>query len=108
MAQVYRTVVGNTAPNLVITLKRNGTVIDLTSATSVKLAIRYENNNTTTNTSQACAITTPASGIVTYTPLAGDFPREGRYLGDALIAFAGGASEHVAEILVVIARAAIS
>jgi hypothetical protein len=109
MALVYRTVVGNTAPTIQITLKRNGTVIDLSGATGVVMAIRDEMTEVTTNSVQTCSIVAPATGgIVSYVPAISDFPREGRYVGDVKVSYTDGTTEHIAEILVVIARAAIS
>lgn len=107
--QIYRTTVGNTSPSIQVVVKRNGVVIDLTSATNVDLAIRRESTGLTTNTGhQSCTITTAASGIVTYTPQAGDFSFEGRYLGDVKVTFSGGGIEHIYELLLVLARPGIS
>lgn len=108
MAQIYRTVVGNNAPSMVITCKRDGTAIDVTGAT-VTLAIRNERTGATTNTgAQSCTLTTPLSGIVTYAPAIANFPSEGRYIGDIKIVYSGGTIEHIPEVLLVLARGAIS
>lgn len=106
--QIYRTTVGNTAPNLVFTCERNSTVINVTGAT-VTLALRNERTNVTTNPIvQSCALTTPASGIVTYSPAITDFPTEDRYIGDVKIVYSTGKVEHLYELLLVIARGGIS
>lgn len=108
MAQIYRTVVGNDSPSLVITCERNDVAIDVTGAT-VTLAIRNERTGVTTNTgTQSCSLTTPASGIVTYAPSVTDFPTEDRYFGDIKIVHGSGKIEHIYEILLVIVRGGVS
>jgi hypothetical protein len=103
--QIFQTVVGNTSPNIVITVQRNSTAIDVTGA-SVLLIITKEKTGTVTNTGQSCALTTPTTGIVTYTPLAGDFPTSGRYLGEIKITYSSGKVERINEEILFVARAA--
>lgn len=106
--QIYRTVIGNNAPDLVITCQRNGTAINVTGAT-VKLIIQNERTGICTNTgSQNCTLTTPASGIVTYSPSITDFPQEGRYVCDIKITYSNGKIEDLRELILVIARGGIS
>lgn len=96
---------GNTAPQLSITLERDGTVINLTGA-SVKLYINSERTGAQTNTGHETASLsgTPTDGVITYTPLAGDFPSAGRYLGDAKITYNSGTIEHVFERVTIVVR----
>lgn len=106
--QIYRTTVGNTAPDLVITCERNGVVIDITGAT-VTLALRNEQTLETTNTgAQSCTLTTPATGIITYPARAQDFPRVGRYHGSVKITYAGGKFEWLRDLILVLADGGIS
>lgn len=106
--EIFKTVVGNWAPNMVFTVKRNGVVIDVTNCT-VELAIRSEYTGETTNTGhQGCTLTTAASGIVTYVPNVADTPHEGRYIGDVKITYPDTSVERINEQLLIIARAAIS
>jgi hypothetical protein len=105
--QIYRTVVGNDAPDIQFTLERNDVAINVTGA-AVELALRYLKNNTTYNATKACTLTTPASGIVTYSPAVADFPYEGLYIGDAKITYSDGTIEHVYEVLTVLARGGVS
>lgn len=101
--QIFQTVVGNTTPNVVITVQRNGVAVNVTGA-GVLLIITKEKTGAVTNTSQNCALTTPASGIVTYTPLAGDFPTAGRYLGEIKITYSDGKVERINEEILFVAR----
>lgn len=106
--QIYRTVIGNNAPDLVITCQRNGTAINITGAT-VKLMIQNERTGITTNGSnQSCALTTPASGIITYSPALADFPQEGRYVASIEITYASGKIEEIREEVLIIVRGGIS
>lgn len=105
MSEVFFTVAANTAPTRSITLEHNGSGIDLTGA-SVSLVIKDYNTKEITNAGhQTCTITTAASGIVSYTQAAADFPSEGLYTGDAKITYPGGAIETLYEQIVVIVRA---
>lgn len=106
--QIYRTVVGNNSPDLVFTVQRQGTVIDVTGAT-VQLFIRNERTNDTMNSSQAgCNLTTPGQGKVTYPVKATDFPTEDRYICDIKVTYASGKVEYIYEEVQVLARGAIS
>lgn len=104
MPTIIFTVDDNSSPNLVITLQRDNTAINLTGAT-VKLYIHNERTGEQTNTGhEDCTLTTAASGIVTYPVVAGDFPSAGRYLGDAKITYSGGGVERVNERVTIVAR----
>lgn len=81
----------NTAPPIVLTLQRSGSPIDVTGCT-VSLIINL--NGTVINTGhQTCALTTPASGIVTYTTNAADFTTAGLYNCEVKIVYGDGTVE---------------
>lgn len=105
--QIYRTTVGTDAPDIDITLERNGTAINLTGA-AVELSLRYLRNGETYNLTKGCTVLVAADGTVRYSPLITDFPYEGLYVGDAKITYSGGEIEHVYELLTVHARGGIS
>jgi len=88
----FKIVNDNTAPDYVITCQRDGTAIDLTGA-SVELIIKNSSTGTITQTGKAAAITTAASGIITYTADATDFPSAGTYVGDIKVTYSGGGVE---------------
>lgn len=106
MSTIFQTVVGNTNPSNQLTLDRDGTVIDLTSATSVILIITKELTGTVTNSgNQTCTISgTPTTGIVTYAPASTDFPTAGRYIGDVKITYANSKTEIINEVVIFVAR----
>ena len=83
----------NTAPDYVITCKRDGTAISLTSASSVTLIIQRKSDSTITQAGKAATITTASSGIITYTADATDFPSAGLYVADIKIVYSGGGVE---------------
>lgn len=94
----------NNTPAFSVTLKRNGTAIDLSGAT-VRLLIKNAQTDTITNSSnQTCTVVTAASGIVSYQPETGDFPSEGRYIGEFKISYAGSRDEILHDRLNIIAR----
>lgn len=104
MSTILLTVKNNQAPDFQITLKRDGTAINLTGAT-VKVYIRKEMADVFTNTGhETVTITTAASGIITYSPQANDFPSEGRYLAEAEITYSGGDVERVYELVTISVR----
>jgi len=97
-----KTVVGNTAPPLVLTAKRNGTVINLSGCT-VSLIITQ--GTTTLNTGhQGCTITDSANGIVSYTRQAGDTPSVGAYTCDLKITYADTTVEILYDQIRLLAR----
>lgn len=105
MSVIVLAVEDNTAPNLDITLERDGTVIDLTGAT-VELITSKANTGEVTNTGhQSCTIVPPATGgVIRYTRQAADFPDEGRYLGEVKITYLGGTVERLHNLLNIIVR----
>lgn len=104
---IYQTVVGNNAPDLVITVKRNDVAIDVTGST-VTLIITNEKTGAVTVAAGSCALTTPASGIVTYSPAPNDFPSEGRYIGEIKVVYNSGKVERINEKILFLARKATS
>lgn len=106
MSALFFTVVGNTNPILSLTLERDGTIIDLTSATAVILIISKELTATVTNSAaQTCSISgTPTTGVITYAPATTDFPSAGRYLGDVKVTYANNKTEYLYEQAVFVAR----
>lgn len=101
MAKIY-TVQNNTAPPIVITLERDGNPIDVTGAT-VDLYINL--NGTVTNTGHtSCTLTTPASGVVTYTTEAADFATAGSYNCEVKITYGDGTVETIYQEFQVVSR----
>lgn len=95
MAINFRIVEDNTAPSYAITCTRNGTAIDLTSATSVVLIIKNKTTGTITQTGKEATITTAASGIIAYAADATDFPSAGKYVADIVVTYSGGGVERL-------------
>jgi hypothetical protein len=93
MAVNFKIVEDNTAPDYVITCTRDGTAIDLSSATTVTLIIKRKSDNTITQSGKNAIITTPASGVITYTADATDFPSAGIYVADIKVTYSGGGIE---------------
>lgn len=86
----FRIVAGNTAPAFAITCTRDGTAIDLSSASSVTLKIQKKSDGTITQASGSATITTAASGIISYTAQSTDFPTAGTYVADITINWGSG------------------
>jgi hypothetical protein len=106
MARKLLVVEDNTAPAIVLTLQRSGSAINVTGGT-VDLYISL--GGTITNTGHtACSLTSPASGIVTYQPVTGDFATPGTYNCEAKITYVDSRIETVYEKFTVNARARIS
>lgn len=100
--QRISTVQGNTAPPLLLTAKRSGTAIDVTGAT---VDIIIAKGNVQTNTGHTlCTIVTPTSGIVSYTPQAGDFATPGTYKADLRVTYSNGTIETLYDQLLIKAR----
>lgn len=95
MAVDFRVVATNTAPSYTITCKRNGTAISLADASTVTMIIKNKTTGSITQSGKNCAITTPASGIITYTSDVTDFPSKGKYVGDVKITYSGGGVERL-------------
>jgi hypothetical protein len=103
--QKINTVAGNTAPPIVLTCERNGVAIDVTGCT-VSLVIAQGNTVTNTN-HQTCDLTTPTSGVVTYTPQTGDIPNPSTYTCDLKIVYGDGSIEILYDQLQLKARKAL-
>lgn len=87
-----RTVAGNTAPPVTLTLEREGVIIDLTGCI-VTLTIKNLSTGAITVTDAACVVTTPSAGLITYTRGATDIPTEGSYVADVKITYGDGSVE---------------
>lgn len=108
MATKILTVEDDTAPPVVITLKRkpDDEIIDLTNVDSVDLIIRGPDGAITNTGHQATNISSPpTSGVIVYTREAGDIDTEGSYQAEARINYSDGTEETVYEKLTVQARA---
>lgn len=106
MTQIFRTVSGNTSPTLSITLKRDDTVIDVTSATVILILTKERTGSVVNSANQSCTLSDPTNGVVTWTPSSADLPSAGRYIGEIKITFAGGKIERIYEALLVVVRTA--
>lgn len=103
-SQIIKTVAGNSAPPWVITAKRVGVAIDVSGATVSLILVK---GNTVTNAGhQACVLTTPTSGIVTYSPFVTDCASPGTYKADLKIVYANGSIERLYDQLIITARKA--
>lgn len=81
----------NTAPSILLTAERDGSVIDVSGST-VKFIIAR--GSTIKNTGhQGCTLVAPTSGRVQYTPQAGDFDAPGTYKADIKITYGDGSIE---------------
>lgn len=89
--QTIKIAQNNTAPAIGLTATRGGAPIDVTGATVSAIIAK---GNTVVNTGhQTCTITTPTSGLVSYTPQTGDFATPGSYKVDLKVVYAGGGIE---------------
>jgi hypothetical protein len=102
MATPLKTVAGNTAPPWDITCKRpDGTIIDLTGCTVELIIVK---GSTVTQAGRAAVVTTPASGLIEYTPVATDCPTKGSYKCDVAVTYGDGGFEILYDQLKVKAR----
>ena len=89
----------NTAPAYVITCKRNVsgtlTAIDLTGATVTLILVQKSTGDITNASNQSCTLVTAASGIISWTAIATDFPTRGRYVADIKVTYNGGGVERL-------------
>ncbi len=84
-------VAANTAPDYQITCTRDGTDIDLSSASAVAVIIYNKSTKLQTNSGHTTAtITTAASGLITYRAQSGDFPSKGKYAADVSVTWSTG------------------
>jgi hypothetical protein len=102
MATLLKTVAGNTAPPLTITCQRDGTAINLTGCT-IELII--SGSGTITQSGGNATVTDASNGIITYTPLATDFPTAGGYKCDVKVTYSDLSVEILYQQLKVKARA---
>lgn len=99
-----KTVAGNTAPPLLITCKRGTTVIDLTG-TQVTVIVK---GTVITQAGRTATVTDAANGIISYVPLATDFPTAGSYKCDVRVLYSDSTVEILYDQLKVKARAPLS
>ena len=81
-----KTVAGNTAPPVTLTLEREGVIIDLTGCT-VTLSIKNLSTGAMTVTNAACTISDAAGGVITYVRGPGDIPTAGSYVADVKVTY---------------------
>jgi hypothetical protein len=93
MAVNFKIVEDNTAPPYVITCTRDGTAMNLTSAQTVTFIIKRKSDGVITQAGKTATITTPASGVVTYTASATDFPTAGIYVADIKVDYGSSSIE---------------
>lgn len=97
----------DTAPNLVMTVKRGSTAVDVTGA-AVAFKIQRPDTLVLTNTGHnTCTLTTPTSGIVTYTFQTSDLPVAGAYTCDLEITYGSGKIETGFEPIIINVRAEV-
>lgn len=90
MSVNFKIVEDNTAPAYVITCTRDGDALDLTTATAVTLIIKNKASGTITQTGKAATVVTAASGVISYTADATDFPAAGTYVADVKVSYGSG------------------
>jgi hypothetical protein len=97
---------GNTAPSLPFTIKRAGTLVDLTGCT-VKFKIHDNNTGIRTNdAANTCALGVPnTGGTCTYSFSATDLPDATSYSCDLEITYPNATVETAFEIVLINARA---
>jgi hypothetical protein len=93
MSVNFKIVEDNTAPAYVITCTRDGGTMDLSDASTVVLIIKNKSTGVITQTGKAATVTTPASGIISYTADSTDFPSKGTYVADIKVTYSGGGVE---------------
>lgn len=100
--QTIKIVQGNTAPPLLLTAKRGGVSIDVTGATVDAFIAK---GGVSVNTGHTlCTIVTATSGVVSYTPLAGDFATPGTYKADLRVTYSNATVETLYDQLKIVAR----
>jgi len=91
MAANFLIVAANTAPDYQITCTRDGTDIDLSTASAVDVLIYNKSTKLQTNSGHTTAtITTASAGLITYRAQAVDFPSKGKYVADIKITWSSG------------------
>ena len=111
MPKKLLTVEDNTAPPITITLQRKvsgGTPVSI-DVTDCDVDLYIKLGDTITNTGHtACVLTTPGTGIVTYTTQAADFATPGTYDCEVKITYDDGTIETIYEKFTTIVRTKIS
>jgi hypothetical protein len=95
MAVNFRIVEDNTAPAYAMTCTRDGTAVDLTSATDVTLIIKNKGTGTITQAGKSATITSASGGTISYVADATDFPLAGKYVADIQVTYSGGGVERL-------------
>ena len=102
MAQKLLIVEENTAPDIEITLNRDGDPINLTTVSSIDLYITLD--GVVTNSSTACSVVDPLLGTIVYTPGLNDFTDPGAYNAEVVITYGDGTIETIYEKFKIQAR----
>ena len=103
MPRKLLTVEDNTAPPITLTLERDGVAINVTGCT-VDLYIKNPSGSITNTGHTSCTLTTPGSGIVTYTTQSTDFPVGATYNCEVKITYGDATVETLYETFNVVAR----
>lgn len=104
MPVIVKLTVGNLSPSYEFTLKRDGTVINLTGALSAVMNIKNAQTGVVTGTGVVLTITGLLTGKVLYQPLAAHFSSEGRYWGEIKITHSGSLPETLHKYIDFVAR----
>lgn len=105
MAEVKLYVVqGDGAPDWQFTVKRDGVVVNLTTASKVELKIHSTVTGLITNVVDDCVVTDAANGVVTYDLKAADIAEPGVYLGDLVITWSATQPETDPDYVVIYVR----
>lgn len=102
MAQKLLIVEENTAPDIEITLNRDGSPINLTTVSAIDLYITL--NGVVTNSVTACSVVDPLLGTIVYTPGVSDFTDPGSYNAEVVITYGDGTVETIYEKFKIQAR----
>jgi hypothetical protein len=102
MAQKLLIVEENTAPDIQMTLNRDGSPINLTTVSAIDLYITL--NGVVTNPVTACSVVDPLLGTIVYTPGANDFTDPGSYNAEVVITYGDGTVETIYEKFKIQAR----
>lgn len=107
MAQKLLLVEDNSAPDISITLQRDGSAINLSTVGSIDLFINLD--GTITNTGHtACTVVDPLAGTILYTPQTVDFATPGSYNAEVKITYGDGSVETIYEKFKISARTKLS
>lgn len=105
---VYGTVQGNTAPDIIISLKRNKRAIDLSDASAVDFTIKHPKTKQITNSDHTtCAVLDAEAGQIGYSGEDTDFDgakERMEFEGEVKITYDSGRIEYIYEKLILIVR----